>query len=108
MSDYLAFQTDFNDPEVVSAYDEVPLWSAMFGQMLLEHVPLGHNRTVLDIGYGAGFPILELAQRLGVSSKVYGIDPWAAARQRAEIKARLWQVSNVELLTGDAAALPFP
>ncbi len=108
MSDYLAFQVDFNDPEVVSAYDEVSLWSAMFGQMLLEHVPLGRSRTVLDIGYGAGFPLLELAQRLGASSKVYGIDPWAAARQRAERKAQLWRVRNVELLTGYGAAMPFP
>ncbi len=108
MRDYLAFQVDLNDPEVVSTYDEVSLWSAMFGQMLLEHIPLGRNRMVLDIGYGAGFPLLELAQRLGTSSKVYGIDPWAAARQRAERKARLWQVSNVDLLTGDGAAMPFP
>ncbi len=108
MSGYLAFQVDFNDPDVVSAYDEVPLWSAMFGQMLLEHIPLGRNLSVLDLGCGAGFPLLELAQRLGASCKLYGIDPWAAAGQRAECKAQLWQVSTAEFLTGDGAAMPFP
>jgi SAM-dependent methyltransferase len=66
------------------------------------------NLTVLDLGYGTGFPLLELAERLGGSCKVFGVDPWEAARQRAEGKARLWQVRNVELLPGDAAALPFP
>lgn len=108
VSSYLDFQPDFSDPEVVSAYDELPLWSAMFGQMLLERVPMRRGLTVLDLGYGTGFPLLELAQRLGPASKVFGIDPWDAARQRAENKARLWQVSNVELLSGDAAAMPFP
>lgn len=37
MRDYLAFKADLRDPETVSAYDELPLWSAMFGLWLLEH-----------------------------------------------------------------------
>ena len=107
MPDYLDFQVDFSDPDVVSSYDEVSLWSAMFGLMLLERVPLRRGMRVLDIGYGAGFPLLELAQRLGNTGMVYGIDPWEAARQRAEFKARMWQVTNIELVSGDASAMPF-
>lgn len=108
MGDYLNSQVDFSQPNVVSSYDELSLWSAMFGLMLLEHVPMRHGITVLDLGYGAGFPLLELAERLGESCKVCGVDPWEAARQRAIGKADLWQVKNVELLPGDAASLPFP
>ncbi len=108
MCDYLDFSADFSDPELVSAYDQVSIWSAMFGLLMLDRIPMRRNMTVLDIGYGTGFPILELAQRLGSTCKVYGIDPWDAARQRAELKARLWQVGNVEMLPGDAAAMPFP
>jgi arsenite methyltransferase len=107
MSDYLNFKIDFSDPDVVSSFDELSLWSAMFGQMLLEHIPMRRGMRVLDIGYGVGFPALELAQRLGASCQVYGIDPWEAARQRAEYKARIWAVKNIELMTGDAAAMPF-
>lgn len=107
MSEYLSFQVDYSDPDVVSAYDEVSLWSAMFGQMLLERIPMQPGMAVLDIGHGTGFPALELAQRLGASCNVYGIDPWEAARQRAEFKARQWGVKNLELLTGDAASMPF-
>lgn len=108
MDEILDFSVDTSDPDVVSAYDELSLWSAMFGLLLLERVPVRRGMTVLDIGYGAGFPALELAQRLGAGGKVYGIDPWEAARQRAAFKARQWQVTNIELLVGDAAAMPFP
>jgi len=99
---------DFNQPENVAVYDELPLWSAMFGLLMLKHLPMRRGQTVLDLGYGTGFPLLELAERLGPSCKVYGIDPWETARQRALQKARIWQVDNVELLPGDASALPFP
>jgi ubiquinone/menaquinone biosynthesis C-methylase UbiE len=107
MNNYLSFQIDYSDPDVVASFDEISLWSAMFGQMLLERIPMRRGLTVLDIGYGTGFPLLELAQRLGSTCKVYGIDPWEAARRRAEYKARLWEVGNVEMFTGDAAAMPF-
>jgi ubiquinone/menaquinone biosynthesis C-methylase UbiE len=99
---------DWNDPAVVDTYDEVPLWSALFGTMLLRHVPLRPARIALDIGCGTGFPLLELAQRLGPSAHVYGVDPWAAALARAERKATAWGVRNVTLLEADAAAIPLP
>jgi ubiquinone/menaquinone biosynthesis C-methylase UbiE len=107
MQDYLDFQANIDDPNVVSVYDELPLWSAMFGLLLLEHVPLRRGITALDVGCGTGFPLLELAQRLGGTCKVFGLDPWAAALERARLKARVWNVQNVELRQGDAAAMPF-
>jgi arsenite methyltransferase len=103
-----AFRIDLNDRETVSAYDELPLWSAMFGLLLLKHLPLCRHATVLDVGCGTGFPMLELAGRLGSTCRVHGIDPWAAALQRASRKAQVRQVRNVSLWQGDAAALPFP
>lgn len=108
MSDYLAYQPDFNEPEIVAAYDELPFWSALFGRLLFKNLPLYRGQTVLDLGYGTGFPLFELAEQLGTSCTVYGIDPWDTARQRALAKARVWQVSNVHILPGDAAALHFP
>jgi arsenite methyltransferase len=107
-NDYLAFQLDLNNAEVVSTYDELPLWSAAFGSMLLDHVPLRQNIKVLDVGCGTGFPLIELAQRLGPSCTVVGLDTWEAALERARFKARVSGVTNVEITKGDATAMPFP
>ncbi len=98
---------DFDSPAFVDNYDELPLWSAMFGSLLLEHVPLDMKTIALDVGCGTGFPLLELAQRLGPGSFVHGIDPWSTAIARANRKRRQWRVANAALHIGDAVALPF-
>jgi len=95
-----------DDPAVVSAFDELPLWSAPFGLRLLETVHLAPGLTVLDVGFGTGFPLLELARRLGASARVYGVDPWAAAAARAREKARTYGLGNVVLLRAVAEHLP--
>ena len=54
-ADYLSFTADFADPTLVAVYDELPLWSALFGALLLRHVPLQRGATTLDLGCGTGF-----------------------------------------------------
>jgi arsenite methyltransferase len=108
VSDYLDFHIDLGAADTVSAYDELPLWSAMAGLLLLEHVELTRDARVLDVGCGTGFPLIEIAERLGPASRVCGIDPWSAALARARFKTRLRRVENVAVVGGDAAALPFP
>ena len=98
---------DFDSPEVVDTYDEAPLWSAMFGLLLLEHVPMAGVRTALDVGCGTGFPLIELADRLGPDAEVHGIDPWKPALQRARLKIRNRQTTNVTVHEGSANAMPF-
>lgn len=98
---------DFDSASFVEAYDELPLWSAMFGSVLLERVPFAPGTLALDVGCGTGFPLLELAQRLGPGSFVHGLDPWATAVARAERKRRQWGVSNAALHIGDASHMPF-
>jgi len=108
VSDYLDFQIDFGNSDTVSAYDELPLWSAMAGLILLEHVELKRGARALDVGCGTGFPLIELAERLGPAARVCGVDPWIAALARARFKARVRRVDNVAIVGGDAGALPFP
>jgi len=106
MTDYLKNEFDFESDELLEVLDEVPLWSAPFGIKLLERVKLRKNIKALDIGFGAGFPLTEIAMRLGPSSKVYGIDPWEAASRRVKKKLKVYGISNVELLNGVCEELP--
>ena len=88
---------DLADPAVVGVYDEIPLWSAPFGMALLEAVELHPNMVVLDVGCGTGFPLLELAERLGPGARLHGVDPWAPALDRLQQKLQAWQVETVVL-----------
>lgn len=90
----------------VEAYDDLPLWSAPFGLALLETVRMRREILALDIGSGAGFPLVELAQRLGAGSRVIGLDPWTGGWPRIRRKLRAWQVDNVRLLECRAEAIP--
>lgn len=105
---YLENPIDWKDPRIVSILDELPLWSAPFGLMLLDHIKMKPGMTVLDIGFGTGFPLLEMAQRLGNTCTIHGIDTWKAAIARAEEKIRILDIKNVHLVEGDAGAMEFP
>lgn len=99
---------NLNDKKTVSVVDELPLWSAPFGLKLLDSIKLRPNMNALDIGFGLGFPLLEIAQRLGDSSKVYGIDPWKAGIERVKSKIGILGINNVELIDGVAENTPLP
>ena len=105
---YLDFEADFASPDFVSAYDELPLWSAMFGLLLLDEVPLAGVRAALDVGCGTGFPLIELAERLGPSAHVDGVDVWPAGLARAASKIALRRTPNVTLHEASASSMPFP
>ncbi len=106
MTSYLDY-TFSDSPALVETYDELPLWSAPFGLELLKRVELRRGLRVLDLGSGTGFPLLELAQRLGESCRVFGLDPWDNANQRARYKISHYDVHNVEVIQGVGEYLPF-
>ena len=97
-----------DDSHLPSLIDEVSLWSSYFGRLLLEELRLHPGLRLLDLGCGSGFPLLELAQRLGGSSRVVGIDPSAAAVRRARWKADQLGLGPVGIVEGDGARMPFP
>lgn len=107
MTDYLDFEVDLANPEVAEAFDDFTYWSSMFGQLLFRHLRVTPGEACLDVGCGTGFPLLELADRVGPSSAVHGIDAWAHAVARARRKARVRGNANVHVAHGDAAHLPY-
>ncbi len=107
MKNYLKHKIDPTDKKLISSIDELSLWSAPFGLNLLDTIKMNKNMNVLDVGSGQGFPAIELAQRLGESSFVYGIDPWKEAVERAEFKINQHQLKNIKIIQGYAEKLPF-
>jgi arsenite methyltransferase len=97
---------NLDSPENINVFDELPLWSAPFGIRLFEQIQLRKNITALDIGFGAGFPLTELAMRLGKSCTVFGIDPWEAAIVRTEEKLKHYGISHVKIIRGVAEEIP--
>jgi ubiquinone/menaquinone biosynthesis C-methylase UbiE len=108
ISDVLNETYDFSDARLVSNLDEFSLWSAPFGLKLLECVKMKKGMNVLDIGFGTGFPLLELSQRLGQSSNVFGIDPWDAAIVRVNQKISFFGLTNTQIQHAVAEEIPFP
>ncbi len=107
MKDYLNQEVNLNDFDLIAVVDDLPLWSAPFGLQLLDTIELKSAIVALDIGCGLGFPLIEIAQRLGNTSKVLGIDPWERAIERVNLKIRKYNIKNVQVLKGFAEHLPF-
>ena len=95
------------DDKMVCYYDELPLWSSPFGVLLLNNIPFQRNSMIVDIGCGTGFPLLEVAQRFGDSCKVFGIDPWEIAVNRANEKKKQYRIKNAEIIKGTGDNMPF-
>lgn len=104
MKDYLNINFDF--VKYVDVADESPIWSAPFGLKLLDNINYKTNISAVDIGFGTGFPLTEIALRLGDSSIVYGIDPWKEGFNRVNKKIDYYGLTNVRLIEGVAESIP--
>jgi ubiquinone/menaquinone biosynthesis C-methylase UbiE len=90
----------------VEVFDELPIWSAPFGLKLLDRIVYKPGISAIDIGFGTGFPLTEIAMRLGPDSTVYGIDPWAEAIARVQKKIALYRIGNIRIIQGVAESIP--
>ena len=97
---------NFDPSKVIRGFDELPIWAAPFGLKLLNAVKYKKGITALDIGFGTGFPLIELAMRLGDSSLVYGIDPWKEAIERTKEKIECYGVTHIKIIEGVAESIP--
>jgi ubiquinone/menaquinone biosynthesis C-methylase UbiE len=86
--------------------DELPIWSAPFGLKLLDYIIYKPNITAIDIGFGSGFPLIEIAMRLGNGSIVYGIDPWKEAIEIVKDKIKYYGISNINIMEGSVESIP--
>ena len=108
MKNYLIKQYDYTRSDITNVCDELSLWASPFGLLLLDNFPIKKYKRYLDIGFGTGFPLIEIAQRLGKECQSIGIDPWESAVNRAQSKIDTLQLDNIILINGDASKIDFP
>lgn len=96
---------NWKDEEVVNIFDEVTLWSAPFGRLLLENIPMKAESKIVDIGFGTGFPLIELSQIFGDTSKIYGIDIWKEGINRTKDKIQTLGIKNIEIIEQSATKI---
>src|SRR5271169_1776605 len=75
----------------------------------LDKLALAPGEHVLEIGYGTGHCLVQVAKAVGPDGKVFGIDLSEGMRARARERLEKEQLlDRVELSCGDAAHLPYP
>ncbi len=107
MKKYLNDNFNFDNPELVSSIDELSIWSAPFGMKMLDVIEMKTNMNYLDVGFGTGFPLIEIVQRLGPTCTATGIDPWIGAHERTKAKLKQYGLTNVSLHNGTAEKMAF-
>jgi arsenite methyltransferase len=107
MKSYLQHKIDLSDPNLASVFDELSFWSSRFGNFLYKNIPLRRGINILDLGCGSGFPLIELAQTVGDSCRVTGIDIWKEGLNRAKKKIEFYKLENVKIVESDGAKQPF-
>lgn len=90
-------------------YDLLAGWAERpAGRVGLRRLAVHEGETVLEIGFGTGQALVELARAVGTRGQVHGLDLSDGMLEVA--KNRLWQAGLaglVELRLGDAASLPY-
>jgi arsenite methyltransferase len=106
-TEYLKTKFEFGNPDFASVLDELSLWSARFGLLMLNQLEPVAGLEVLDLGCGTGFPLFELAQLYGNSCHFVGADVWQKGLDRAAFKRSIFGLKNVDLVLFDGLHFPF-
>ena len=79
-----------------------------YAEMALERLSIKEGEAVLEIGFGSGHCLRQIAQSVGQRGKAYGIDISAGMLELTKRKLERAQLMDrTELYCGDAASLPY-
>src|SRR5262249_11959819 len=81
---------------------------APVSEALIEDADVAAGNSVLDVATGFGEPALRVAEVVGVSGEVVGIDPIAGMIDAATRAAARLSLENARFEVAGADSLPFP
>lgn len=90
-----------DSPEMAETYDATSIHQFNNGKILIDLLEVEEGETVLDVGAGTGQLGAYVAQLVGSTGRIVGVDPLTA---RVEI-ARSRRMSNFEMRVGNAEDL---
>jgi ubiquinone/menaquinone biosynthesis C-methylase UbiE len=100
-----------------AAYDRLSKWYDLlagssekkFADIGLQKLDVNAGETILEIGFGTGGSLVSLAQLVGSTGKVYGVDLSTGMFRVAQNKLKKNGIlSGVRLQCADATHLPYP
>lgn len=100
-----------------AAYDRLSKWYDLlagnsekkFADIGLQKLDVKAGEKILETGFGTGSSLVSLAQHVGTTGKVYGVDLSTGMLRVAQRKLKENGIlSRVELQRADAAHLPYP
>lgn len=84
------------------------VFTRKYAEMALQRQSIVEGGTVLEIGFGTGYCLKLIAELVGQTGRVYGIDISSGMIEIAKRKLeKAGLVNRVELCCGDAVYLPF-
>ena len=102
---FLAARLGYPEDRVVALPDAVVESFAGVGNPFAWGEPVA-GETVLDLGSGAGFDLLQAAAMVGPTGRAIGVDMTPAMLEKARANAALLGLGNVEVREGYLEALP--
>ena len=99
-----------------ASYDQLSWWYDLlagcferkYQDAALQQLEVKQGERILEIGFGTGYALVTLAQSVGSSGKVYGIDLSEGMCRVAQERVRKAHLAErVELTCGDAARLSY-
>jgi demethylmenaquinone methyltransferase/2-methoxy-6-polyprenyl-1,4-benzoquinol methylase len=84
------------------------LFEIKFRNKALEQLDVKKGETIVEVGFGTGHCIVEIAKRVGNSGKIYGIDISSGMLDITRSRLVKKGLENkVELYCGDAMSMPY-
>ncbi len=107
-AEQIRYWNDAAGPRWVTMQAALDAQLAQLGRLAMDRLDLRGGERVLDVGCGCGDSTLELADRVGATGHVRGVDISAPMLARARERAAAAGLGQVELLQADAQEHAFP